>query len=75
MRVSTFRLIQQTTIDDIFLFFSWKILFDSLSKLSPYDVSPKETVCMKCQILFSRKIRKKYFKMSSAEIFTQHAKR
>ena len=29
---------------------------------------------MKCQILFSRKNKKKYFKMSSAEIFTQHAK-
>ena len=29
---------------------------------------------MKCQILFSRKNKKKYFKMSSAEIFSQHAK-
>ena len=28
---------------------------------------------MKCQILFSRKNKKNYFKMSSAEIFTQHA--
>ena len=28
---------------------------------------------MKCQILFSRKNKKKYFKMSSTEIFTQHA--
>ena len=35
---------------------------------------PKETSCMKCQILFSRKNKKKYFKLSSAEIFTQHAK-
>ena len=29
---------------------------------------------MKCQILFSGKTKKKYFSMSSAEIFTQHAK-
>ena len=29
---------------------------------------------MKCQILFSRKNKKKYFKMVSAEIFTQHVK-
>ena len=34
----------------------------------------KETICMKCQILFSRKNKKKCFKMSSAEIFTQYAK-
>ena len=30
---------------------------------------------MKCQNLFSGKNKKKYFKMSSAEIFTQSAKR
>ena len=29
---------------------------------------------MKCQNLFSGKIKKKYFKMSSAETFTQHVK-
>ena len=29
---------------------------------------------MKCQILFSRKNKKICFKMSPAEIFTQHAK-
>ena len=28
---------------------------------------------MKCQVLFSEKTKKKYFKMLSAEIFTQHA--
>ena len=38
-------------------------------------LSPKETICMKCQILFSVKIKKKYFKMSSAEVFTKHTKR
>ena len=31
-------------------------------------------ICMKVQSLFSGKIRKKYFKLSSANIFTQHAK-
>ena len=30
---------------------------------------------MKCQILFSGKIRKKYFNMSSVENFSQSAKR
>ena len=29
---------------------------------------------MKSHILFSRKKKKKYFEISSAEIFTQHAK-
>ena len=29
---------------------------------------------MKCQILFSRKNKKKYFELSTAEFFTQHAK-
>ena len=33
-----------------------------------------ETICMKCQILFSGKNKKKYFNMSSAENFTQCAK-
>ena len=33
-----------------------------------------ETICMKCQNLFSGKKEEKYFKMSSAENFTQHAK-
>ena len=32
-----------------------------------------KTICMKCQNLFLGKIRKKYFKMSSAENFTQTA--
>ena len=34
-----------------------------------------ETICMKCQNLFPGKNTKKYVKMSSAEIFTQNAKR
>ena len=34
-----------------------------------------ETVCMKCQILFSGKKWEQYFKMSSAESFTLSTKR
>ena len=35
-----------------------------------------ETICMRCQILFSgQDKKKKYFKRSSAENFTQSAKR
>ena len=34
----------------------------------------EETICMKCQSLFSAKKWEEYFKMSSAEIFAQHAK-
>ena len=33
----------------------------------------KETICMKRQILFSAKEEKKYFRMLSVEIYTQHA--
>ena len=33
-------------------------------------LSPIETICMTCQILFSGENKKKYFKMSSAENFT-----
>ena len=33
-----------------------------------------ETICMKCQILFPEKNKKKYFKMMSAENFNQSAK-
>ena len=33
------------------------------------------SICMKCQNLFSEENKKKYFKMSSAENFTQSAKR
>ena len=50
--------------DDIFSYFFLKIGSDTLCRLSP-----QETICMKCQILFS-----KHFKMPSAEIFTQDAK-
>ena len=37
-------------------------------------LSPLETICMKCQILFPGKNKKKYFKMLSAEIFTPSGK-
>ena len=45
-------------------FFTQKTGFDIACKLSPL-----ETVCMKCQILFSGKNKKQYFKMFSAENF------
>ena len=35
-------------------------------------LSPKETICMKCQILFSGKNKKKDFEMVYAEFFTQY---
>ena len=47
---------QQMTIDDIFFFlsFSQKIGCDIL-----YKLSPKEAICIKCQILFSEKKKEK----------------
>ena len=61
----------QQTMNYWYLFyFSQKPGFDSLWKLSPL-----ERICMKCQNLFSGKIRKQYFKMSSVDIFIQNAKR
>ena len=56
-------------IDYICLFISQKIGLDISSKLSPTD-----TICMKCQSLFSGENKKKCFNISSAENFTQHAK-
>ena len=48
---------------EIFFFnFSYKIEFDTSCKLSP-----KETICMKCQILFSMKNKKNITSLSSAE--------
>ena len=49
---------------EIFLYISQKIGFDSSCKLSP-----KETICMKCQILFSRKKKeeKNFFELASAD--------
>ena len=58
------------TIDDIFL------IFLSKQELTFHEnCLLQETICMKYQILFSGKNKKKYFKMSSAENFTQSAKR
>ena len=52
---------------NIFSYFSQKTGFNISCKLSSV-----ETICMKCQILFSgkNKKKKKYFTMSSAENFT-----
>ena len=47
-----------------FLFFPRKQVFDISCKLSPL-----ETICMKCQNLFSGKNKKKHF-LSSAAKFT-----
>ena len=54
------------TADDIlkyFLYISQKTGFDILCKLSPM-----ESICMKCQILFSGKNKKNITKLSSAEL-------
>ena len=51
--------------DDIlkyFSYFSQKTGYDISSKLSP-----KETICLKCQILFSGKNKKNIINLSSAE--------
>ena len=56
-------------IDDIFLLF-----FPENRILHFMPMSPVETICMKRQIFFGEKLGK-YLKMSSAAIFTQHAKR
>ena len=51
------------------MFFSQKTRFDI-----SYKSSPVETICTKCQILFSVKNKKKYFNMLSADNFAQSAK-
>ena len=53
-----------------FSYFSQKIKYDISCKLSP-----KETICMKCQILFSGKNKKNISKCCMLKFFTQHAKR
>ena len=53
---------------DIVIFFFFFFFF---KKIGPY--TPVETICIKIQILVSRKNKKTYFRISSAEI-TQHAK-
>ena len=40
-----------------------------------WKLSPSETICLKCQNLFSGKTKKKYFKTLSAENLIQHAMR
>ena len=59
-------------IGNIF-FTSTKIRNDILHEISN-PISPNETIYMKCQILFSGKIKNFFLKMSSAEIFKKHAK-
>ena len=65
-RVNTYHVmgkIQQMTNWWYFPYISQKIGFDILC-----------TFCMKSQSLFCKKIKKKYFQMSSADISTEHAK-
>ena len=61
--------LSRSKIDDSFFLFSQKIGFDISCRLSR-----KETICMKCQNLFSTKNKKNYLKTISVEIFCQHAK-
>ena len=67
----TFTILWANSADDksmmFFLFFSENRVWHFIK------LSQMETICMKCQNLFSGKNKKKYFKMSS-EIFTQSAK-
>ena len=53
----------------IFFLFCLEIGFDISWKLSP-----KETICMKCQSLFSGKNKKKYFKISLLKFFPASGK-
>ena len=56
----------KNSADDIlncFSYFSQKTGFDISCKLSPL-----ETICMKCQILFSRKNKKTIINLLSAEL-------
>ena len=53
--------------------FMQKVSLECLHETSnPFFIVPWDTICMKCQILFSGKTWGKQ-KMSTAEIFTQHA--
>ena len=61
---------------EIFFLFFLENRIDTSCKLSPKEticmkcqilLSPKETICTKCQILFSRKNKKNIISLSSAE--------
>ena len=68
VRLNSTTLWANSTDDKLMIVFTQKIGFHISCKLSP-----KETICRKCQNLFSGKNKTKFFKMS-AEIITQHAK-
>ena len=59
-------LIQQTTNWWYFSYFSQKKVFDILCKLSQL-----ETICMKCQILISRNIRKIFWYVVCWKIYSE----
>ena len=55
----------ENTLFFFFFYFSQKTGFDISCKLSP---SPLETICMKCQTLFSGKNKKNIINLASAEL-------
>ena len=59
------------TLGKIFSRQHFEIFFSYFSQKTGYDIScklsPKETVCMKCQILFSGKNKKNIINLSSAK--------
>ena len=70
--VATVTTLWANSADDIltilFSYFTQNVGFYISCKLSP-----TETICMKCQILFPGENKKKDFKLSSAENFTMSA--
>ena len=50
---------EKKSTDDIFKYFYFSDLFQKTGFDITCKLSPKETVCMKCQILFSQKKKKK----------------
>ena len=58
-----------------FFFFFFFLIFSRKQVLKvPAKLYPMETICIKCQILFSGKSKKKVTNLSSPENFSQSAK-
>ena len=66
----TFTTLWANSADD-----KWMFFFLTFPRKQSLTFQLYETISRKCQTLFSKKNKKKYFKMSSAEILTQSAKR
>ena len=60
-----------STLGKIFSWRHFEIYFSNFSQQTGFDIScklsPKETICIKCQILFSGKNKKNFINSSSAE--------